>query len=124
MEGDKLIKCKKVCQELGLISHNTQNRVITLMCEKENCKYLGDYLQGLRVMESLCNYMCLCCCEMEKISPSTVSEFKSRCSMLTKMCGVLEKKLSKEEFEKLRCSEVKSLCGNKFSKKAKKTKKR
>ena len=26
-------------------------------------------------MESLCNYMCLCCCEMEKISPSTVSEF-------------------------------------------------
>ena len=56
--------------------------------------------------------------------PSTVSEFKSRCSMLTKMCGVLEKKLSKEELENLRCSEVKSLCENEFSKKAKKTKKR
>ena len=35
MEGVRMNKCKKICQELGLLCHNTQNRVITMMCEKE-----------------------------------------------------------------------------------------
>ena len=123
MEVEKLNQCKKVCHELGKLCHNTQNRVISLMCEKDNCKYLGDYLQRLKVMESLCNYMCLCCCEMEKITQSTISEFKNKCKMLIQSCEIVNKKLSSSEITKLNCDKIKKLCDNTFVK-TKKTKKR
>ena len=34
---------------------------------KTDCKKLGDYLQSLMVLESLCSYICVCCCEHEKL---------------------------------------------------------
>ena len=121
MEGVRMNKCKKICQELGLLCHNTQNRVITMMCEKEKCKYLGDYLQGLKVMESLCNYMCLSCCEMEELSQSTVGEFKNKCNYLDRMCGVLKKELDHNELNHLNCNKIQKLCKNDLIKKGKTT---
>lgn len=124
MEGDKMNQCKKVCHELGTLCHNTQNRVISLMCEKNDCKYLGDYLQQLKVMEVLCNYMCVCCCEMENLTQSTISEFKNKCKLLIRSCGIMSKKLSSEELKTLNCDKIKKLCDNTFVKTKKSTKKR
>lgn len=106
---EKVIKCKNMCNELKDICHNTKNRVIEKMCEckKTECKLLAKYLQLLMMTETLCTYICLCCCEDEKVTPSIKSELNQKCKSLVNTSEKLITKLSKEQCEYLRCEEIK-----------------
>ena len=120
-------KCKKNCKALGELCHNTKNRVIEKMCdcEKDKCRVLGDYLQSLMVVESLCDYVCICCCEQENISKAIHTELNNKCGLLSKNCSKLQKLLNKEQYEYINCKEVIGFCNtcrdlNKSNKKTKK----
>ncbi len=119
-------KIKGVCNGLKDCCHNTKNRVIEKMCdcEKEKCKYLADYLKSLMVIEQLCNYICLCCCEHENISSSILSELKTKCNQLLKETKLVEKYLTKEQCDYIRCSEIKKYCSECKNFKNTKTKKK
>ena len=120
-------KCKSVCEELQITCHNTKNRIIEKMCEceKEKCKVLGDYLQILMVLESLCSYVCICCCEQESLSSPIMKELKSKCNLSIKLADKLLGIMTKEQCEYIRCSDVKKACENcKALDSAKKTKKK
>ena len=121
-----LSKCKSLCSSLNTCCHNTKNRVIEKMCdcEKHKCKPLADYLQSLMILESLCNYICLCCCEHETITASIMSELKTKCNTMKKQCGKITKLLTKEQCAYLRCGEIDKLCCNCCDLKSKKTKKK
>ena len=107
-----LYKCKQMCTTLSGCCHNTKNRVIELMCKfkDKECRLLGDYLQSLQILESLCNYMCLCCCEHESLSPSILSELKTKCILLIKQAEKICKFLDKKDMEYIRCNELKKYC--------------
>ena len=111
---EKVTKCKNMCGELNKICHNTKNRVIEKMCEckKTDCKVLAKYLQLLMMTESLCNYICLCCCEDEKVSSSIKSELNQKCKGLVNTSDKLLERLSKEHCDYLRCNEIKNISQN------------
>ena len=119
-------ECKSLCKDLGDCCHNTKNRVIEKMCEcnKEDCKPLADYLQSLMILESLCSYVCLCCCEHESVSKSILAELSSKCSLLSTQADKLKKKLTNEQCDYIRCNELKKMCGDCKSLKKKKTHKK
>lgn len=120
-----LFKCKGICKELSDCSHNTKNRVIETMCDYngKECKILGNYLQSLMIIESLCNYICLCCCEHESLSSSILSELKSKCSLLIKQSDQLCKFLESKDSEYLRCKKIKQHCNKCKNMNSSKTKK-
>ena len=91
-----IYECKKMAKALGDNCHNTKNRVIEKMTDssKTDCKKLGDYLQSLMVLESLCGYICVCCCEHETLS-LIVSELKNKCNKLVKTTESIKKTLRK-----------------------------
>ena len=115
--------CKNLCKKLGDCCHNTKNRVIEKMCacDKNDCKPLGNYLQTLMVLESLCNYICICCCEHESMSTSIMTELSSKCSTLSSQADKLLKQMDKKNCEYIRCTELKKLCSDCKSMKKKKT---
>ena len=120
-------KCKSLCTELGKHCHNTKNRVIEKMClcDKKDCKILADFLQCLMVIECLCNYICLCCCEQEVVTPSILTELSVKCTKISHCIGKITNTFDKEMCSYLRCSEIKKLCGDcKKLKSTKKSKKR
>ncbi len=116
-----LYDCKSLCNKLGDCCHNTKNRVIEKMCEceKEHSKPLANYLQSLMILESLCNYICTCCCEHESLSVSILSELNSKCTVLSNQSDKLIKHLTKEQCNYIRCNELKKMCSDcrKFKKK-------
>ena len=65
-----LYKCKAVCENLGKLCHNTKNRTIEKMIDanKQDSKVLAEYLKQMMCLESLCGYICTCCCESEKLT--------------------------------------------------------
>lgn len=107
-----IYECKKMAKSLGDNCHNTKNRIIEKMTEssKRDCKKLGDYLQSLMVLESLCSYICVCCCEHEKLSPSILSELKNKCNGLVKTCDSIKKTLDKETCDYIRCDAMVDFC--------------
>tara|TARA_B100001059_G_scaffold83142_1_gene81191 strand:- start:606 stop:1037 length:432 start_codon:yes stop_codon:yes gene_type:complete len=113
MEGEKLYSFKSMCNELGMTCHNTKNRVIEKMCicDKKQVKELAKYLKCLMTIEKLCEYLCTCCCEMESITPSGLSELRTRCKTIMSCCKGLKKSLSSEEYEYVNCGKIESFCG-------------
>ena len=107
-----IYECKKMAKVLGDNCHNTKNRVIEKMTEssKNDCKKLGDYLQSLMVLESLCGYICVCCCEHETLSPSILSELKNKCRNLVKTSDSIKKALSNETYTYIRCDVISNFC--------------
>ena len=93
MKGQAVYDCKAKCEELGKCCHNTKNRCIEKMCqvEKEECKKMGTFLKCLMVCECLCSYICTCCCEMENLTLSIISELKQKCKTLMNCCKYLRK---------------------------------
>ena len=79
------------------------------------------------VIESLCSYICVCCCEHESLSPSIISELKNKCKDLIKKCNIIKNNLDKDTCEYIRCNEITSFCEkciNIKKDKSKKTKKK
>tara|TARA_B110000285_G_scaffold219093_1_gene269314 strand:+ start:243 stop:629 length:387 start_codon:yes stop_codon:yes gene_type:complete len=109
---DDIYACKKMAKELGDNCHNTKNRIIEKMAEanKGDCKKMGNYLQSLMVIESLCSYICVCCCENESLSPSIISELKNKCKGLMKLSEKLINSMDKDVCEYIRCNEMMSFC--------------
>ena len=107
-------KCKSLCTELGKHCHNTKNRVIEKMClcDKKDCKILADFLQCLMVIECLCNYICLCCCEQEVVTPSILTELSVKCTKISHCIGKITDTFDKQMCSYLRCSEIKKLCSD------------
>ena len=112
MQGQKLYSTKSICQEFGNSCHNTKNRVIEKMAmySNEENKELGKYLKCLMTMEKLCEYICTCCCEMENLSSSIISELKQRCKTLMVCCEKLMKHLEKECYEYINCGKMLKFC--------------
>ena len=54
--------------------------------------------------------MCLCCCEHESLSPSILSELKTKCILLIKQAEKICKFLDKKDMEYIRCNELKKYC--------------
>ena len=77
MKGTKLYECKDCCGKLSHLCHNTKNRSLEIMCDcdKSQCKILKDFTQCLMTVESLCQYIGVCCCEQENLSKSIIDEF-------------------------------------------------
>ena len=128
MEGQKLYATKSLCHELGLSCHNTKNRVIEKMGNYESSNVrmmLGKYLKCLMTIEKLCEYMCTCCCEMENLTSSILSELKQRCSTLMRCCENLMKNMSLDCHKYINCEKMlkfSKMCmklkGNKSKKKS------
>ena len=118
-----LYKCKSVCENLGKCCHNTKNRVIEKMIDanKENSKVLGEYLKQMMCLETLCVYICTCCCEAEKLTKNIQSELRTKCSEIVKVCNKICSTMDCDEY--LNCTKMIELC-NSCSKKNGKTKKR
>tara|TARA_B100000925_G_C21642952_1_gene318057 strand:+ start:151 stop:546 length:396 start_codon:yes stop_codon:yes gene_type:complete len=113
MQGQKLYSTKSMCQEFGLSCHNTKNRVIEKMAHyecSEKRKMLGKYLKCLMTMEKLCEYICTCCCEMENLTASIISELKQRCSTLKKCCENLMKHMDSECYKYINCDRMLKFC--------------
>jgi hypothetical protein len=119
-------KCKALCSELGKHCHNTKNRVIEKMClcDKKDCKILAVFLQCLMVIECLCSYICLCCCEQEVVTPSILTELNVKCTKISHCIGKITSTFDKQMCSYLRCSEIKKLCGDCKALKSKKSVKR
>jgi hypothetical protein len=112
MEGAKLYSFKSVCGDLGNVCHNTKNRVIEKMCvcEKKQVEKLAKYLKCLMTIEKLCEYLCTCCCEMENITSSGLSELKNRCKTIHNCCKDLQKSLKPEDFKYINCNTIMKSC--------------
>ena len=133
MQGQKLYSTKSMCHEFGLSCHNTKNRVIEKMAHyecSEKRMMLGKYLKCLMTMEKLCEYICTCCCEMENLTASIISELKQRCSTLKKCCENLMKHMDSECYKYINCDRMLKFCkmvmklnSSKSKKKSKKLKK-
>ena len=123
MEGEKLYAFKPMCNELGMTCHNTKNRVIEKMCvcEKKQVIELAKYLKCLMTIEKLCEYLCTCCCEMENITPSGLTELKVRCKTVMSCCKGLKNSLKQSDYEYINCEKILSLC-NKVNKDKSKSK--
>ena len=119
-------KCKSLCSELGKHCHNTKNRVIEKMCicDKKDCKILAVFLQCLMVIECLCSYICLCCCEQEVVTPSILTELSVKCTKISHCIGKITSTFDQQMCSYLRCSEIKKLCGDCKALKSKKSVKR
>lgn len=107
-----IYKCKSDCNKLKDCCHNTKNRVIEKMsqCDKELCALLGKYLKKLMVMDNLCNYICTCCCEDEKMSSHIKSELMMQCNELINLCNMLHKHLQVKDYNYLNCNKVLTMC--------------
>ena len=113
MQGQKLYSTKSMCHEFGLSCHNTKNRVIEKMAHyecSEKRMMLGKYLKCLMTMEKLCEYICTCCCEMENLTASIISELKQRCSTLKKCCENLMKHMDSECYKYINCDRMLKFC--------------
>lgn len=118
-----LNKCKNICESLGKCSHNTKNRIIEKMvlAEKKQREMLADYLKKIIVIESLCNYICTCCCEAEHLTRNISQELKSKCQEIVKLCNKISSSTDFAEY--INCSKMIQLC-NSCSTSPKKTKKK
>ena len=113
MQGQKLYSTKSMCHEFGTSCHNTKNRVIEKMAHyecSEKRMMLGKYLNCLMTMEKLCEYICTCCCEMENLTASIISEMKQRCSTLKKCCENLMKHMDSECYKYINCDKMLKFC--------------
>ena len=112
MKGEEVYKFKSFCNDLGMTCHNSKNRVIEKMCEydKNQCKHLAKYLKCLMTIEKLCEYLCTCCCEMESITPSGISELKNRCKIIMSCCKSLQKSLKNTDFKYINCEKIMKHC--------------
>ena len=117
MNGTALYGFKSLCNELGMTCHNTKNRVIEkmTMCDKDQVKKLAKYLKCLMTIEKLCEYLCTCCCEMESITPSGLSELKNKCKTIMTCCNDLKKSLKSEDYKYINCDKILGFC-NKVNK--------
>ena len=133
MQGQKLYSTKSMCNEFGSTCHNTKNRIIEKLSHyecSEKRKMLGKYLKCLMTMEKLCEYMCTCCCEMENLTASIISELKQRCSTLKKCCENLMKHMDSDCYKYINCDKMLKFCKmamklstNKSKKKSRKSRK-
>ena len=113
MQGQKLYSTKSMCQEFGSSCHNTKNRVIEKLAHyecSEKRKMLGKYLKCLMTMEKLCEYICTCCCEIENLTSSIISELKQRCSTLKKCCENLMKHMDSDCYKYINCDKMLKFC--------------
>ena len=112
MEGEKLYSFKSICNDLGMTCHNTKNRVIEKMCnyDKNISEKLAKYLKCLMTIEKLCEYLCTCCCEMENITVSGLSEIKLRCKTVIECCKTLKSLLKKEDYDYINCDKIMNIC--------------
>ena len=126
MQGQKLYSTKSMCQELGHSCHNTKNRVIEKMAmySNEENKALGKYLKCLMTMEKLCEYICTCCCEMENLTSSIISELKQRCRTIVLCCEILKKHLHKDCYNYINCDKIIKFCKMSMKLNTKKSKKK
>ena len=117
MNGTAVYGFKSLCNELGMTCHNTKNRVIEKMCDydKNISEKLAKYLKCLMTIEKLCEYLCTCCCEMENITPSGLSELKNKCKTIMSCCKDLQKSLKSEDYKYINCTKVIEFC-NKVNK--------
>ena len=117
-----LYKCKNVCEELGKCCHNTKNRIIEKMIDSDrsDSKVLGEYLKQMMCLESLCGYICTCCCEAEKLTKNIQSELRTKCSEIVKVCNKICSTMDCDDY--LNCKKMIELCNS--CKSGKKTKKR
>ena len=117
MNGPAVYGFKSLCNELGMTCHNTKNRVIEKMCsyDKNISEKLAKYLKCLMTIEKLCEYLCTCCCEMETITPSGLSELKNKCKTIMTCCKDLEKSLKLDDYKYINCSKMIDFC-NKVNK--------
>ena len=109
MQGQKLYSTKSMCNEFGSSCHNTKNRVIEKLAHyecSEKRKMLGKYLKCLMTMEKLCEYICTCCCEIENLTSSIISELKQKCSILKKCCENLMKHMDTECYKYINCDRM------------------
>ena len=111
MEGKDLYSFSMHCTQLQLCCHKNVNRIIELMCEfpKLNNE-LSKFSKCCLVMEKLCDYMNNCCCNSDKISKHSMSEYKMKCSELVKICYKLNKDLNKKKSDYIRCTIISKLC--------------
>ena len=125
MNGTAVYGFKSLCNELGMTCHNTKNRVIEKMIDanKEDSKVLGEYLKQMMVLESLCGYICTCCCEAEKLTKNIQQELRSKCANMVKVCNKICSTMDCDEY--LNCKKMIELCNScNSSKSGKKTKSR
>ena len=61
-------------------------------------------------MECYCDYIGVCCCEIEKLSHHCVSELYHCCGELIKCCTNVSKHFDNHDY--LNCSKIESLCRN------------
>tara|TARA_X000000950_G_C13516001_1_gene497677 strand:+ start:265 stop:624 length:360 start_codon:yes stop_codon:yes gene_type:complete len=117
-----LHKCKSVCENLEKCCHNTKNRVIEKMIEAniQDSRVLSEYLKHMMCLESLCGYICTCCCEAEKLSKSIQQELRTKCADIVKVCNKICSTMDCEEY--LNCKKMIELCNS--CKTGKKTKRR
>lgn len=107
-----LHKCKSVCENLGKCCHNTKNRIIEKMIDASasDSKVLASYLKCMMCLEILCNYICTCCCEAEKLSKSILSELRSKCNDIVKICNKICSTMDCDEY--LNCKKMIDLCNS------------
>lgn len=107
-----LYKCKNICENLGKCCHNTKNRVIEKMItsNQEDSKVLGDYLKQIMCLESLCGYICTCCCEAEKLTKGIQQELRIKCGEIVKVCNKICSTMDCDEY--LNCEKMILLCNS------------
>lgn len=117
-----MYKCKAVCENLGKLCHNTKNRTIEKMIDanKQDSKVLAEYLKQMMCLESLCGYICTCCCESEKLTKNIQSELRIKCSEIVKVCNKICSTMDCDEY--LNCKNIIEACNT--CKPTKKTKKK
>lgn len=121
MKGTKLHECKDCCGKLSQLCHNTKNRSLEIMCDcdKNQCKTLKDFTQCLMTVESLCQYIGVCCCEQENLSKSIIDELSTKCMKLSAICDKIISSMKKDKCDYLNCDEIKKLCKQAKSMKSK-----
>ena len=118
MEGKILHSFRTRCSSIQSCCHKNINRILELMVKHpNNSKHLEKYAKLCLVNEKLCEYLCNCCCNSDKISKYMLLEYKEKCGEMSKLCKKLIGVLSAKDAKYVRCSELHSLCTSSISSK-------
>lgn len=118
MEGKLLYPFRKRCSKIQSCCHKNINRILALMVKlPKHSKHLEQYAKLCLVHEKLCEYLCNCCCNSDKVSKFILLEYKEKCSEMSKLCKNLIGVLSAKDAKYIRCSELNSLCVSSISSK-------
>jgi hypothetical protein len=99
-----LYEFKKMCENMRYNCKINRNRCVEKLGQAKydthTSSLLANFLNRCICMEKLCEYLSMCCCDLENISNSCLSEYSNRCKQLNHILTNLKKDVGMSDGDK------------------------